>query len=69
LKILANFQSHIKAALKVLSSENLGGSKVVSLDSYCFSVWVLDIFLKLDFAKNFLPPLELKLLVLWEQMW
>ncbi len=38
-------KSQMKVDLKVLSSENLGGPKVVSIDRYCFSVGVLDIFI------------------------
>jgi hypothetical protein len=34
-----------KIPLKALSSENQGGSKVVSIDKYCSSVGVLDLFI------------------------
>jgi hypothetical protein len=48
--------------------------KVVLIDGYWFSVWVLDILFLfqrdtiLDFAKNILPPLEHRLLVIGERM-
>ncbi len=47
---------------------------MVSNDRYCCSVGVLDIFFQflratnLNFAKNVLPPLEPKLLVMWERI-
>jgi hypothetical protein len=56
-----------------LSSENQGGSKVVSIDRYCFSVGVLDIFLILKshhlgfFKKKLLSLLEPKYLVMDER--
>ncbi len=58
--------------LKVLSSENQGGSNVMSIDRYCSSVGVVDIFILfqkghlLDFAKNIMPLLESKFLVMCE---
>jgi hypothetical protein len=38
---------HFFQTLKVLSSVNQGGLKVASIDRYCFSIRVLDIFLDL----------------------
>jgi hypothetical protein len=57
-----------------LSSENQGGSEVVSIDRYCFSVGVMDIFIPilkghhLGLCKKCLQLLKPKLLVMREKM-